>query len=1488
VGEDPLPGISNYLIGNDSRRWHTNVGNYGKVVDRGVYPGIDLVYYGNQQELEYDFVVSAGADPGAIRMSFQGAESLSLDAAGNLVLHAAGGDVVEHAPVLYQGDAEGRQAVGGRFVLGAGGQVGFQVDSYDPSRALTIDPVLNYSTYLGGSGIEQGSGIAVDGAGNAYVTGYTTSANFPTTAGAFQTAIHGGQDAFVAKLNPSGTALVYSTYVGGSGTDGAHGVAVDGAGSAYIIGYTNSSNFPTTSSAFQTTNRGTFEAFVSKLNPTGAGLAYSTYLGGKGADEGFAIAVDGTGIAYVTGTTHSTDFPTTPGAFQTTLGNSIYGNGFVTKLNASGSALVYSTYLGGSGGDGGFAIAADNGGSAYVTGATNSFNFPTTSGAFQTSNHGGQDAFVTKFNVFGGLAYSTYLGGSGNDRANGIAIDSAGYAYVTGVTDSHDFLTSPGAYQTSNRGATNLIVVKLNPAGTALAYSTYLGGSGYDAGYSIALDGAGNASVTGYTTSSDFPTTAGAVQRNHGSGNLNAFVSKLNTAGTALVYSTFLGGSGIDGGQGIAVDAAGSLYVTGYTSSANFPTTAGAFQTTNHGSSNAFIAKITIPGPATHFAVSAPVSTTAGTAFSTTVTALDANNNVADGYTGTVHFSSTDAQAGLPGNYTFIASDNGSHTFSVTLKTAGNRAVTATDALNGSITGSASVMVNPAAAYRLGVANPAGATAGTAFAVTVTAYDPYNNVAPSYTGTVHFSSADPQAVLPPDAQLTNGIGSFNVTLKTAGTQGIQAADTGNAVLSGVAATFTEFPVPTASSQPRWITTGPDGNVWFAEYTGQKIGRISPTGTFTEFLIPGMGYSQAEAITTGSDGNLWFTESVRSQIWRLTASGTFTAFSVPTPDSLPVGITAGPDGSLWFTEYRANKIGKITTTGAFTEYPVPTAAAGPQYITAGADGNLWFTEWVADKIGKITPAGAFSEYPVATSTANLDVIAPGPDGNLWFTEGYGGNKIGKITPGGAITEFALPAPGSTPFGITAGADGNLWFTEVNGNTIGRVTPGGAFSELALPTGNSGPLGITMGPDGNLWFTETYGNKVGRLTPGVVVQPAAASVLSVIGFPSLVRAGDAGTFTVTAKDAYGNIATGYTGTVHFTSSDGRASLPADSALTNGTGTFSATLKTAGTQSITATDTVNNSITGTQAGITVTPAAASTLVVTTDAANPDVAGTFFDVTVTAVDPYGNTDSNYLGTIHFSSADPYPATLPADYTFQTSDTGSVTVIGQTALYTAGSWDVTATDTANGGITGATVVQVQAAPAIAFQILAPASVVSGTAFDITVMAVDPYGNTDTNYTGTVTFSTSDGDPAVMLPPDYRFQSSDQGMVTFTGMTTLITLGDQSLMVTDTESGITGAAVVTVTSGPLASGHEKRSDSTPTTPQQTSALAALVASCDVLGSTSSAESTRSAPLPLADWLDSLDVGLLDLYWESPSFDLDVLPACVYPCAVQSIPRACHG
>jgi uncharacterized protein YkwD len=596
-----LSGTVNFLVGNDRARWHTNVPTYGQVVYRKLWPGIDLVFRGAKGRLKYQFVVQPGARVNDIRLAYRGASQLALDRAGNLLIRTSVGDLTDTRPVSYQLIGGKRVRVASRFVLGRHG-LGFAVGAgYDPQRTLVIDPGLVYSTFLGGTGADIGEAIAVDTKGNAYVAGDTYSLMFPTTAGAFNTLLNGAEDAFITKLNRTGTALVYSTYLGGASDEPywSASIAVDEKGSAYIAGTTYSPNFPTTPGAFDTTpDPINGDAFVTKLNKDGSGLVYSTFLGGSLQDAAYygdAIALDKDGNAYVSGFTNSTDFPTR-NAVQPTFGG-VY-DAFVTKFNKNGSDIVYSTYLGGSDNDDATGIAVSRNGTASVSGYTESTDFPVTPGAFQQTNAGAVDAFVTKLNETGNaFRFSTYLGGSGFDFGGAIDVDKkSNDVFVTGGTDSAtDFPVTPGAFQTAygGGGLGDAFVTKLEEDGSALEYSTYLGGMLTESGDAIAVDPTGHAHVTGPTDSTDFPTSPGAFQSTLGGvgGPFfygDAFVTKLNKAGTGLDYSTYLGSTLDDLGLGIAVDWSGKVYVTGTTISPMFPTTPGAFDTTYNGAGPPF------------------------------------------------------------------------------------------------------------------------------------------------------------------------------------------------------------------------------------------------------------------------------------------------------------------------------------------------------------------------------------------------------------------------------------------------------------------------------------------------------------------------------------------------------------------------------------------------------------------------------------------------------------------------------------------------------------------------------------------------------------------------------------------------------------------------------------------------------------------------------------------------------------------------------------
>jgi hypothetical protein len=589
VGLSELEAKSNYYLGSDPAKWRTGIPHYEKVQCKDIYAGIDLVYYGNRDQLEFDFVVSPGANPELVRLTFEGSESIRIDENGDLVIHTSDREVKLRTPTTYQVRDGQRRVIAAQYGITGENEVSLQVAAYDKRSALVIDPVLSYSTYLGGSDEDFGLNIATDNAGNAYVSGYTVSTNFPLQGHSLLNSSQGGVDAFVSKFGPTGV-LLYSTYLGGNGDDFGLSITADYSQNIYVTGQTYSTNFPV-KNALQSSSGGGSDAFVTKLNRSGE-LDYSTYLGGNSDDVGTFIAVDPAGYAYITGQTLSTNFPTENALQSANAGGS---DAFVTKLNPSGSELVYSTYLGGSGNDDeAYGIAIDQFRNAYVVGYTNSGDFPTKN-ALQPYPAGGYDAFVTKLNSSGSaLVYSTYLGGSGDDNGLDIAVDRLGNAYVTGGTQSSDFPTTAGAAQPQLNGFGNAFISKLNAEGSLLVYSTYLGGSTFDFARGIGVQDlpfGTSAYVSGLTCSTDFP-VVNALQPTPG-GNCDAFVTKLSPSGASFAYSTYLGGSDFDMSHGIAVDLQGNAYVAGATYSTDFRTVK-AYQPNAGGNGDAFVTKIAL------------------------------------------------------------------------------------------------------------------------------------------------------------------------------------------------------------------------------------------------------------------------------------------------------------------------------------------------------------------------------------------------------------------------------------------------------------------------------------------------------------------------------------------------------------------------------------------------------------------------------------------------------------------------------------------------------------------------------------------------------------------------------------------------------------------------------------------------------------------------------------------------------------------------------
>jgi Beta-propeller repeat len=652
VGLDPLPGKSNYLMGNDPSQWQRNVANYGKVEYRGVYPGVDLIYYGNQGQLEYDFVVAPGGNPQAIRLGFEGTEQLAIDAAGDLVVHLPGGNIVNHAPVVYQDSAGGRQAIAGRYVLEGNNQVGFEVGARDASRPLIIDPVVAYATLYGGVYSDEALANVVDNAGDLYVAGWAVSPGIATVGNPYQPINKSSTtsgDAFILKLDPNGNPIA-TTYL--NGTRGmtlcetaAFAIDVDNQNNVYVAGETDCTNLPTNAGQ-RAYGGGPYDGWFAKLTSDLSTLVYLSYTGGAGSDAVEKIKVDPNGDAFMDGYSSSL-IAATPGAVTSTALN----KEFVEKVDPNGNKLYYATLPGGKLWD--FydeysGLAIDQNGDAIVASQTSSSAFPTTPGAFQRTLLGPTDACVAVLNPRGGLIAATYFGN--NAWASGLTTDAAGNIYVTGTNNS------------------GIFVAEFTADLKTLLFSLSLG-SGVGTG--IAVSPSGFIWVTGYTSSSTFPVTADAYQKTYGGGNDDALLVEIDTtqpAATSVVYSSFIGGSGDDFGMDIAVDSTGNVYVAGFTTSNNFPTTAGAYQTTDHGFSDYFAVQLVVPSlPLTFFVIAAPSFVTTGSTFSFTVSARDSSGNIDTTYTGMVDFTSSDPAAILPAAYAFTAADHGVHTFTMIL-----------------------------------------------------------------------------------------------------------------------------------------------------------------------------------------------------------------------------------------------------------------------------------------------------------------------------------------------------------------------------------------------------------------------------------------------------------------------------------------------------------------------------------------------------------------------------------------------------------------------------------------------------------------------------------------------------------------------------------------------------------------------------------------------------------------------------------------------------
>jgi uncharacterized repeat protein (TIGR03803 family) len=1000
TGLAELPGTSNYFIGNDSTKWHTNVPNYAKVRYEKIYPGVDLIYYGNQSHLEYDFVVAPGVDPGQIKLAFEGRGQAQtklsqpkLGDNGDLVIDVDGQEVRFRKPFVYQAASEPgvRIPIEGRYVLRANHEIGFELGQYDRSKLLVIDPVLLYSTYMGGTSYDQGMGVGVDPSGNILLTGTTASPNFPT-ANAFQSATGGGEDVFVTKFNSAGTTLIYSTYLGGKANDNSEAMALDSSGDAYITGFTLSTNFPTLN-AIQSKLGGVQNIFLAEISPTGT-LLFSTYYGGSSHDQAYGIAVDSSGV-YVAGNTTSPNYPTV-NAFQTT--NAGNNDAFLTKFATNGSSVFYSTFLGGAGGGTqAYSVAVDSSESPYVTGVTVSPSFPLMN-PFQTTSSTSGTIFLTKFAPAGNaLVYSTYFGGTNGQSAGSVAVDSSGNAYISGGTTSSNFPTQ-NAFQATAGGNWDVIVAKFNSTGSALIYSTYIGGRSDDFGDALAVDSSGNAYVAGYTESANFPATPNAFQPIIGGG-WDAFVLELNATGNGLIYASYLGGSGLDAGDAITLDPYANVYVSGTEASTNFPVTSNAFQSSyGGGSSDAFL---TVVGAVTTYQLTVSI---AGTG------------------TGTVTSSPLGINCGTICSTTFAT---------------GTVVLTANS-------GSGSIFTGWS-----------GACSGT--------------------GTCDVSMTEAQSVTATFAPPVFSVG-YNL--------GSNSGD------------------PTNPTWPGIIAQGHDGNLYStapAALGGSNgaVFNVTPSGTLTVLTTFESGGAPQSGLILGTNGNFYGTTygcsvGTDGTVFEVTMGGTLSTlydFTGGTDGSCPTAPPIqGIDGNfygtasissapgVWGSVYKITPTDVFTalfdfdkTNGSFVDAPLMQSSSGLLYGVTYAGGSNAAS---AGNVFTITTSGTQNVLFTFNGNDGNHSVAPliqGSDGNFYGTAvngGMGGNNFGvvfKITPTGTFTAlhyFAGTGDGAYPYGgLVQASDGNYYGTTSEAaagsgcGTIFRISNGNFQTIYTFPSSGS---------------------------------------------------------------------------------------------------------------------------------------------------------------------------------------------------------------------------------------------------------------------------------------------------------------------------------------------------------------------------------------------------------------------------------------------------
>jgi len=1103
---EPLTSFSNYILGNDPSRWLQGVQHFAKVRVASVLPGVDLTYYGEGRELEYDLDVAPGVDTSKLAVQFDGAQGLSLDAEGNLLVHTVAGDIVQHKPQASQG----QKSIATEYALLPDGAVAIRLGQYNHKQALKIDPVLSYSTYLSGSGIDVATAIAVDSSGNAFVTGSTTSVDFPVTSGSAQ----GGGDVFLTKLNPGGTNVLYSTYLGGSGVDQANAIAIDTLGNAYIAGFTSSNNFPGAGSLIG----GTQNSFVSKISAAGM-LLYSKLLGGVGSgyqDAGNGIALDSSGAIYVTGNTDSSAFPTTAGSFQSSrlMGStSFLYTGYVAKLSAAG-AVVYATYLGGSYFDSANAIAVDKQGNAYIAGEAVSQDFPSTRGAFQStkpSSFGTSSAFLTELNAAGSAAvFSTFIGGSQGGYAVAVQLDSAGNMYVAGTeystpSFSQDFPTTPGAYiSTSAYLFGGGFITKVNPGGATLAYSSLLTGAGYGKG--LALDSKGSAYFLSFGVVLDFPVTPGALEQLASNTLDNLLVLQLSPGGDTLVYATILGDGSFSSG-GIALDQFGGVYVAGGTSSQEFPVTPSAFQTQFKmpSTSHAFVSRIDFSSPTLcNFNLSSnslsPPALGATGKFTFTGQAACPWQVVVNNGASPSPFITVNPGTSLSG----VGSGSVSYTVGPNLDT-GLQTRTGTITVNGGtlVPGSTVFTVSqPAASCSEPVFNTSqlsfGTTGGSGSVGVVlnqgcwwamSAPPPWITLQPPVpyigSGTLSLSVA-PNRFSTRQASITVATKSITVTqaggpcalnLLSPGASFAATGGTGAVSFTtgalGITCNWSAYPLVS------WIQVPSSGSSGQGSGTMPFVVAANPTAAPRSggILIGDQVFqvTQAAGPVSGALSLSPYTGSVFAGNGAESFSGDGGLASVATLHAVSA-VAFDTQGNAYIADSGNNRIRKVDTNGIITTFAgggtaglgdggPPTAATlnNPQGVAVDSSGIVYIADTGNQRIRKVAN-NVISTY-AGTGTA-----------------GFNGDN-----------QLAVLAALNSPTGIAVDRTGNLYIADTNNNKIRKVTLDGNIATIA-PTGSASlnsPRGVALDSAGDVFIADSMNNRILKLLPNGTIIAAAGN-------------------------------------------------------------------------------------------------------------------------------------------------------------------------------------------------------------------------------------------------------------------------------------------------------------------------------------------------------------------------------------------------------------